>query len=262
MILLFGAITSCKTAWLYYPDHNTYSLPVSCGITYEDVHFKASDGTVLCGWYAFAPQNRGTILYCHGNAGNISWFVENYRIFKELGFNVFVFDYRGYGSSEGVPSVEGTFSDVEGAWNYLVSERKIKPSSIVVWGRSMGGPIAAYCASNHKPGAFVAESTFTSLWNVVNDFCCVFPYVVWPVHDYMTIEYVRKIESPVLVIHSINDSTIPYHQGRELYDAVKAKKSFLDIQGSHNGGFFFSRDLYIKGIDDFMKQYFDKKPGD
>jgi pimeloyl-ACP methyl ester carboxylesterase len=243
---------------LYYPDKQIFNLPLSCGITYEDVEFAAADGTKLHAWYSHSPAKRGTILYCHGNGGNICWHYEQLRIFNELGFDVFIFDYRGYGLSEGEPDVEGTYSDVEGAWSYLES-KGVAASSIVVWGRSMGGPIAARCASLHAPGAFVGESTFTALRAEVIDVCVLSPLVLWPGADYPTIEYVKKIRCPVLVIHSGDDTTVQPHHGREIFSAANEPKAMLWINGSHNGGQFISRDRYISGVDSFMKKYFDAK---
>lgn len=246
---------SCKSFWLYHPDAESFDLPSSLNIPYEEAFFRTSDGLVLNGRYVPSSKKKGAVLYCHGNGGNISWFVELYRIFGELGYDLFVFDYRGYGKSEGSPSVEGTYLDADAAWDYLVKERRIDPRSIVIWGRSMGGAVAAHCASTHQAAGFVAESSFTSLRDEVDAVCCIFPYIVWPSGDYETITYIKKIDSPVLVIHSIDDELVPFSMGQRLYDAAREPKTFLRITGSHNGGYLKSRDAYIAGIRVFLEKH-------
>lgn len=253
--LVSSAFISCKSVWLYHPTDGAFELPASLGIRYDNVTFITSDGITLNGRYVYGNSKKATVLYCHGNGGNISWLIESYRMFNEMGFNLFAFDYRGYGLSGGEPSVEGTYEDVEAAWKYLTEERKTDPLMIVIWGRSMGGPIAAHCAAIHNAGAFVAESTFTSLRDEVSAFGSILPYIIWPGEGYDTIGNIRNVKCPVLVIHSPDDETVPFSMGRALYDAANEPKQFLEIKGSHNNGFFMTRDVYMNGVSSFVERY-------
>src|SRR5208283_535262 len=110
------------------------------------------DGVKISGWWVPAEQARGTVLFCHGNGGNVSGCLDTLLIINRLGLNTLIFDYRGYGNSEGSPSEKGTYADAEAAWNYLVTERKVPPDRIIIWGRSLGGAIAAMTAAKHRAG--------------------------------------------------------------------------------------------------------------
>ena len=148
---------------VYYPQRGIIATPGQIGLSYDAVTFEAADGVRLSGWFVPAEAPRGVILFCHGNAGNISHRLESIRVFHRLGLSTFIFDYRGYGQSEGRPTEQGTYLDAEAAWRYLVQERRVAPTEIIVFGRSLGGAIAAWLAQDHTPRALIVESTFTSV---------------------------------------------------------------------------------------------------
>jgi hypothetical protein len=144
------------------PGRQLEATPRDAGFDYVDVNFETADGLSLHGWYVYAHNPRGTILFLHGNAGNISHRLDSIAIFHELGLDTFIIDYRGYGQSEGKPSEEGTYRDAEAAWQYLVTQRGKDPERIIMFGRSIGGAVAAWLATKHKPAALIVESSFTS----------------------------------------------------------------------------------------------------
>jgi pimeloyl-ACP methyl ester carboxylesterase len=132
-----------QSSFVYYPERTVLTNPGNIGLSFENVSFETADRTKLYGWFIPCDSPRGVILFCHGNAGNISHRLDSIQIFHRLGLAVFIFDYRGYGKSEGKPSESGTYRDVEAAWNYLVEKRQLNPNMIIIFGRSLGGAVAA-----------------------------------------------------------------------------------------------------------------------
>jgi alpha-beta hydrolase superfamily lysophospholipase len=243
---------------IYFPQREITFLPGTMGLSYEDVYFKTADGVNLHGWFVPAERGRGVVLFCHGNAGNISHRLESIQIFHRLGLDTFIFDYRGYGKSEGRISEEGTYLDVEAAWQYLVSNQKISDDKIIIWGRSLGGSIAAWIGQKHTAKLLILESVFTSVPDMGAEIYPFFPVRLLARFKYKTIDYVKQVNFPVLIIHSPEDEIIPFVHGRRLFEAAKEPKKFLEISGSHNEGFIFSGKHYENGLDSFITEYIEK----
>jgi len=195
------------------------------------------------------------ILFCHGNAGNISHRLESIQIFHRLGLNVFIFDYRGYGRSEGKPSEIGTYRDVEAVWQYLVEERQVSPNRIVVFGRSLGGAVAAWSANRHTPGALILESAFTSVPDIAAKLYPYLPVRLLSRFKYNTAEYLDEVDCPVLIVHSREDEIMPFSHGKQLFERARGPKEFLEISGTHNEGFITSEKRYIEGLNTFISEY-------
>jgi fermentation-respiration switch protein FrsA (DUF1100 family) len=258
-LILCGLVYFLQDRMLYYPQKEIEGTPKDIGLDFEEVLLKTRDGVTIHAWYIPAKNERGFLLFCHGNAGNISHRLDSIQIFNRLGLSVLILDYRGYGRSEGKPSEEGTYLDAEAAWDYLVNERKNPANMIVIFGRSLGGAVAAEMARRHACGALIIESGFTS----VPDFGQrLFPYL--PVrllakYKYATIDKIVNIATPKLFIHSPDDEIIPFYYGKALYDKAAKPKEFLQIRGGHNEGFLISSEKYADGIDRFLTAYLDNK---
>lgn len=240
---------------IYYPQAEIMATPKSINLSYQAVSFAAEDGVKLSGWFIPARRPRGVVLFCHGNAGNISHRLDSIQVFNHLGLSVFIFDYRGYGQSEGKPTEKGTYLDAEAAWRYLVEERQVAPAEIIIFGRSLGGAIAAHLAQRHTPKALILESSFTSIRDMA---AVIYPFL--PVRllvrfHYHTIAYLKEVNCPLLIIHSPDDDLIPFRQGRRLFEAAGEPKEFLEISGSHNEGFLQSAKGYEKGLAKFMAKF-------
>lgn len=265
VILVAGAIyialvillTLFQSRMIYYPTSSIDMTPRYIDLDYDEVDFVAVDDVKLNGWFIPKEDHIGVLLFCHGNAGNISHRLETIRIFHDLGLSVFIFDYRGYGQSQGKLSEKGTYLDVEAAWRYLTEIRMIKPSDIIVFGRSLGGSIAAYIAKEENPGALILESAMTSVPDVAAKIYPFLPVRLLARFEYNTIDYVREVSCPVLVIHSPDDEIIPYENGRRLFEAANEPKRFLELTGGHNEGFMLAGDYYSDGLQDFLSQYRD-----
>ena len=237
---------------IYQPWRELSASPSRVGLAFENVDFEASDGVPLHGWFIPADKPGGKVLlFFHGNAGNISHRIESINIFHELGLDVFIFDYRGYGKSGGKPSEEGLYRDGIAAMGYL-ADRGFSPDDIVIFERSLRNAVAARVSLFTPPHALILESSFTSLAEMASRVVRLFPVRLLLRSEYPTEENLGQVSCPVLVIHSPEDEIIPFSQGIRLYETAPEPKTFLQISGDHNGGFLLSGETYLRGLEDFL----------
>ncbi|MDX1639598.1 MAG: alpha/beta hydrolase [Balneolaceae bacterium] len=248
-----------QTHLIFHPVSDLPYTPDFVGLEYEDVYFTSSDGVRLHGWYVPHPDPIGTVLFQHGNAGNISGRMETIQILNRIGLNVFIYDYRGYGQSEGSPSEEGTYRDAMAAWNYLTKTRGLSPDRIILMGRSLGGAVTGWLASQVTPAAVILESTFTSAPDLAADLYPIFPARRLIRFDFPNTEYIRQIEVPLLIGHSTEDALIPYAHGRALYELADEPKEFFEMTGDHGNGFLETGDEYRRALTDFIHGIFQKE---
>lgn len=244
VIRVVAAVYVGLSAWLYlrqgryvyYPSKAVSQTPGTAALTFEDVQVATADGVRIHGWYVPGADAGRTILFCHGNAGNIWSRIDLVWMYHAMGYSVCVFDYRGYGKSEGTPTEEGTYRDAEAVWGWLTGARGIAPGGVVIHGESLGGAVAAWLASRTSPGALVLESTFTSLPDMAARLYPFLPARWLCRFRYSTIDYLKGVRCPVLVAHGRDDEMIPYAFGRRLYEAAGGPKVFFELKGSHNTG--------------------------
>ncbi len=237
------------------PSRAVERSPSAVGLSYEPVDLLTSDNIHLDGWFIPAPKNRGVILFCHGNAGNISHRFDSLLLFHRLGFSTLIFDYRGYGRSQGRPSEAGTYRDAEAAWRYLTRERSIAPKRIILFGRSLGAAVAAHQATVHTPGALIVESCFTSVPDMAAELYPFLPARWLSRLSYNAQEQLQRVSCPVLVVHSRDDDIIPFRHGRALYTAANEPKHFLELHGDHNNGFLLTGRAYTQKLDNFLSEW-------
>ena len=240
---------------VYFPTRGIAATPADIGLTYEPVWLETTDGVKLSGWFVPVEEARGVVLFLHGNAGNISHRLDSIDTFHRLGLSVFIFDYRGYGQSEGKTSEQGTYLDGQAAWRYLVEQRQILPNEIILFGRSLGGAVAAWLAQKYSPGAIILESTFTSVPDVAAKHYPFLPVRLLARLKYNTLARLPEINCPVLIVHSPDDEIIPYSHGQQLFEAAQEPKEFLKLSGGHNEGVFISGKQYETGLDAFITRY-------
>jgi pimeloyl-ACP methyl ester carboxylesterase len=255
-LVLIGYLFFNQRRMVYFPLREIADTPAAVGLPYREIVFKTSDGLRLCGWMVGDEDNREVVLFCHGNAGNISHRLDSFEIFHRMGLKSFIFDYRGYGKSEGKPSEQGTYRDVEAAWQYLIETEEIPSQRIILFGRSLGGAVAAHLAarSGVNARALILESTFTSVPDLGAQFYPFLPVRMMSRFRYDTRALLAKIKLPVLVIHSPQDELIPFSHGSALFEAAGEPKQFLRISGSHNQGFWDCREEYIAGFRGFLQR--------
>lgn len=232
-----------QASFIYVPDRNVEFTPANAGLFYEEVVLTTQDGARVCGWYVPSTWEATTILSFHGNAGNMGDRIDTLKALHEMGYNVMTIDYRGYGKSTGKPTEQGTYLDAMAAWNHLVVERKADPAKIVVYGRSLGGAIATWLASQKNPCALVIHSSFASMQDMAS---IRFPFL--PVRRMCRFKYdsaarAAGIRCPVLVAHSPEDEVVPYEQGRKLFGAMPEGKDFVALKGRHDDPWLEEDDL-------------------
>ena len=242
---------------IFYPNLPGRSLvatPENIGLPYENIEFITEDNIKLHGWFISNKEAKGTLIFFHGNAGNISHRLASIEIFHRLQLNVFIIDYRGYGQSEGHTTEKGTYQDAEAAWSYLINTRGINEKQIIIFGRSLGASIASWLASKHAPAALIIESGFTSVPSMGQRLYPFLP-IRWLAHfKYDTRHYVGNVSCPVLVAHSKNDDIIPYDEGSEIFSVATQPKEFLEMSGGHNDGFIVSGSAYVNGLEVFINK--------
>ncbi len=240
---------------VYFPDQKIYATPHEIGLSYDELSLVTADGVRLSAWHIPSEENRATLLYCHGNAGNISHRLEHLKILHDLGVNTLIFDYRGFGASEGTPTEEGTYLDVEAAWAHLVERMGVPEERIVLLGKSLGGPIAAWLAARKPVGGLILHSTFTSVPELARSLYPIFPVKLLARYHYNTRESLVNVNAPLLVVHSVQDEIVPFSMGQRLYEQGAGPKVFLALEGGHNTALWVSRDAYADGLNNFISQY-------
>lgn len=228
---------------VFFPSGEHAWRPEEVGLEYESVQLTASDGVQLDAWYLPAPDAEYTVLFCHGNAGNISHRLDTLRVFQDCGLSCLIFDYRGYGRSQGSPSEKGLYLDARAGWDWLTRDRQIPPDKIILFGRSLGGSVAAQMAADlarrqsPPPAGIVLESTFTSVVDMGKHYYPWLPIRWFARFHFNTLSALKDVQSPVLVLHSPDDDIVPYKFGQKIYENAPQPKSFVQLAGSHNEGF-------------------------
>ena len=240
---------------IYAPSPVLDAAPELLGRPFEEVWFTASDGVRLHGWFfpadAGSPRAEIAFMLLHGNAGNISHRLPFYEAWLGLGVNVFAFDYRGFGRSEGRATEEGTYRDAQAAAAWLRA-RGFAPERIVAIGKSLGGGVASELALREPLGGLILHNTFTSIPDVGAE---LFPWL--PVRRLHTIRYdtvakLPRIVAPVLVMHSPEDDLIGFHHGERNFAAARDPKMFWKLAGAHNAALDADRAQYLAGLEKFL----------
>ncbi|MBW8057069.1 MAG: alpha/beta hydrolase [candidate division NC10 bacterium] len=239
---------------VFFPDPYMIGSPADFGLAYEEVFFGTEDGFRLHGWYVPRQESPVTLLWFHGNAGNISHRLENLALLHErVGVNIFIFDYREYGKSEGEISKAGTFMDAFAAFGYLCSRSDLDPSRIVLFGRSLGTAVATAVAAEHACLGLILESAFTSTDDVMRLYFRFLPPLPAGVVKYDTLSLIAKVTTPKLIIHGEHDEIIPLWMGQRLYEAACPPKEFYLINGaSHNDTYLAGGQAYFTKLETFL----------
>jgi fermentation-respiration switch protein FrsA (DUF1100 family) len=227
---------------IYFPAKGAEVTPEALGLAHEEVFLEAADGTRIHGWFLPARGSRFTVLLCHGNAGNITR-----RLERDLaiGVDVFLFDYRGFGRSEGSPDEEGTYRDAVAAHRYLVQKRAVDPKQLILLGESLGAAVAVELSLREPAAALVLEAPFTSIPAMAR---LVYPFLPFTSRlrtRYDNLAKIPRIGRPLLIIHGRRDVTVPFEHGEELFRAALEPKAFVPLDGAgHADGFVVGGDRY------------------
>ncbi len=243
---------------VYFPERAISATPAEVGLEYRDVYLTTGDGVRIHGWHV-PGKSRTTLLWLHGNAGNISHRVDNIVILNRLtGLGVLIVDYRGYGLSEGSPSESGLYLDAEAAIEFLVSEVGLDPEEdIVLFGRSLGVGVAAEMATRHTVRCVILESGFTSVKGMASATRSSWmAALLLPLFDarYETLSKMSLIRSPVMVVHGEQDDIVPFSMARDLFEAATDPKRFHAVPGAmHNDVYRRGGSSYFQALNDFIE---------
>jgi len=229
--LTAGCRESLERRFIYFPSRTVEVDPSRVGLAFREVVFTTGDGVRLHGWL-IPGRVPTTLLYSHGNGGNIADRVSIARLLSDqLGVGIFMYDYRGYGKSEGTPSEAGLMADAVAAREALVREG-VADGHIVYFGRSLGTAVTVDLAVRHPPRAVVLESPFTSARAMANLVLPGSGYLIRTRFD--SLGKISKLRAPLLVLHGDADEVIPYAQGRALFEAAPEPKTFVTIRGGRH----------------------------
>ncbi len=245
---------------VYAPSQSIFGDARVLGRPFEDVTFRSGDGTCLHGWFfpakAISPRNHLVLLHLHGNGGNISHRLDFAQAWLELGLNVFLFDYRGYGRSEGEPSEEGTYRDGQAAVQWL-RQRGFASTNVVALGKSLGGGVASELALREPLAALILQSTFCRIPDLGAE---LFPWlpVRWlhSIH-YDTLGKLPRVRVPVLILHSRGDPLIGFHHAEQNFAAANEPKLLVEISGHHTNVLEVGREAYLRALEKFLSQHVD-----
>lgn len=248
-LLLFIFYPRIESFFIFFPETHLDYTPNELNMGYKEVYFPTEDGERLHGWFFPLKGECPVILFCHGNAGNISHRLENVGLLLRENLQVFLFDYRGYGKSSGSPSERGIYLDGLAAYDYLVEKERISPASIIPFGRSLGAAVALEISLKRKARSLIVESAFTSARDVARSTPLFFPVsYLLPAH-YNNLEKIGRVRVPKLIIHGEADEIIPFSMGPKLFEAATAPKFFLPLEGAgHNDTFIVGGMRYFKAF--------------
>jgi fermentation-respiration switch protein FrsA (DUF1100 family) len=247
----------------HLPGRELTASPEDIGLTFENLEIATDDGEQIHGWYVPASESgdsRGVVLFFHGNAGNISHRLDSIEIFNRLGLDVLIIDYRGYGQSTGKPGERGLYKDGQAAWDYLTDRLGVDPGRIIIFGRSLGAVVGTRVAARQSPAGLIIESGFTSGVDMAKRIYWFLPARLITRLEFPLIDFLSEVHSPVLVIHSRDDEIIPFDMGETIFEAIPSQdKTFLEIWGGHNTGFYLSEAVYNPALEAFTSRVLEAK---
>jgi len=258
LLLVYAAfLLSSENKIIFHPSRypDGFWNPASQGVLAQDIYFTAEDGVKLHGWFIPAENAVATLLWFHGNAGNISHRLDNIQRLVRLNLNVFIFDYRGYGRSEGVPSEAGIYKDSQAAYDAVLRLDGVSVDTLFLFGRSLGGICAVQTAMNLPAKGLLLESVFTNSSDMARK---IFPLIPlgWAMKSKLdAVSKVPHLRLPKLFLHGTDDEIVPYDMGRKLFDAAAEPKTFYSIAGAgHNDTYVLGGDEYFNALNQFITE--------
>ncbi|MDZ4860370.1 MAG: alpha/beta hydrolase [Candidatus Hydrogenedentes bacterium] len=236
---------------VFNPGHAATPTPEDHGWTFEDVWLDVRWRETHA-WYIRGENSRGVALYSHGNGGSIADCLEDIAVYRSLGFDLFVYDYGGYGLSTGQPSEYRCYADIRAAWKYLTESQGYTPDRIVLVGRSLGTGPACELSATVRPAAVVLESSFYSIAKSAEE---EFPnnplrYLLW--HKFDNAAKVKDFSAPTLFVHGEEDDANPIEHAELLFDATAGPTQFLALRGGHNTAYLIERQRYVDALREFL----------
>ena len=253
VLLAVGYVKYLETTNIFFPVKGIEYSPDTINLNFEDVYIETQDKLKINGWFISNGEAKYTVLFLHGNAGNIGDRLDKIKLLYEAKANIFIIDFRGYGMSQGKPSEKGCYLDSQAAYQYLVNARKITPENIILYGESLGGAAAVDLASRVKVRGLILEGVFTKISDMVKITYPFIPSFLISV-KFDSLAKIKNVEAAKLFIHSRDDGIVPLALAKKLYAETPGPKKFCEITGDHNNAFLDSKDSYSSAIEEFIRE--------
>lgn len=249
--LIFGYIKYIELRGIFYPIKKIEFTPRDINLSFEDVYIKTADNLLINGWFIPNNKARYTLLFFHGNAGNIGHRLDKISLLQGIGLNIFIVDYRGYGRSAGRPSEWGFYLDAEAAYNYLLNTRMTSSDQIILYGESIGTGVVIKLASESKVKAIILEGAFSCGRDIAKRIYPFLPSFLFS-NKFNSLEKIKKVKAVKLFLHSKDDDIIPLALSKKLFGRSLEPKFFVELNGDHNTAFLDSKDEYLSAIAYFI----------
>lgn len=253
ILFFFALVRYLEKTSVFYPSRLIEITPDRFNLPYEDIYLTTQDNVRINGWLVKSPQAKSTLLFFHGNAGNISDRLMKLRFFHQMGVNVLIIDYRGYGRSQGKPTEKGVYLDGLAALDYLKSREDIGKLPVILYGGSLGGAVAIEVATHRSVDGLIIDSSFPSAPAMGR---LLYPFI--PTF-FMSIKFdskskIRTMKMPKLFMHSADDKLVPIRLGRQLFNAAPEPKAFVELTGGHNDAHIECQELFLGSIKRFLQE--------
>lgn len=232
LILLWVMVPRLERLYVFRPSRDVLKTPAKLGIPYDQCFVDTADGCRLSAWNICPEDPLGSIVYFHGNGGNLGVLVEILAMFYRYRLQVFAVDYRGYGWSTGIPTEKGVYSDALAAVRYFNANFRRRTLPVVYWGRSLGGCVASFAAKELPPHGVILETAFPSKKQLLRHLPHIRPFRFFSRYNLHTVAHLVGHQYPVLVMHGDKDRTIPFEQGKSLYDQLDEPKDLYVVPGA------------------------------
>ncbi len=244
---------------VFFPTRDLEASPGDIGLGFQEVRIDVANTESIHAWFIPVPSDSQvnyqsgdggapTVLFCHGNAGNISHRLETIECLAALGANVMLFDYRGYGRSDGAPSETNMYADAAACYRWLTRSQGVSSDKIVLFGRSLGGAVAIELASRVDCAGLIVESSFTSAEEMGRLMFPYFPIGLMLRYEFNSIQKIGQVDCQLLVTHSPDDEVVPFVMGRRLYEKSAEPKRFVELKGGHNERDYIADGAYIEAV--------------
>ena len=253
-----GYLKMNERAFIFYPSERSVASPASrFALREKRVTYASTDGVTLSAWIVPAAAASDTwLLICHGNLGSIGYGgrPEFYASMRDLGINLFAFDYRGFGESTGVPDERGLYDDATASYQYLIRSLGVPPERLVLFGHSLGSGVAIELASRVPAAGLIVEGAYTSVVDRGQELYPFFPIRLIATQRFPSFDRIRLVDMPKLFLHSPDDAVIPYAHGRRLFEAARAPKQFVDVRGGHDDAYRIDKAVYYGAVAEFLRE--------
>lgn len=256
---VLGYLRLNERAFIFLPDERVVAAPPAAfALNHERVTYPSTDGVTLSAWMIPArpaDANRPWLLICHGNYGNIGFGQrpEFYAFMRDLGINLFAFDYRGYGDSTGAPDEAGVYEDARASYDYLTRQRGVPASRVVIFGHSLGTGVAVELATQVAAAGLIVDAPYTSIVDRAQELYPLLPIRLVASQTFPSLDRIRRVAMPKLFLHSPEDEIIPIAHGRRLFEAAEGPKRFVEVKGGHENAYRVDREVYYGAIAEFLR---------